>query len=248
MRQQTFSSQAGFEEYGRKTRRGVFLDEMNKVVPWPELEALVRPHYHKGANGRPPVGLSAMLRVYFLQQWFNLSNPCAEDALYESSVLRRFAGVDLGRAPEPDETTILNFRHLLERHELGGRGESPAGAEGHSYHQGHDCGRDHSSCAFLDQKRERRARSPDAPDEEGQPVVLRNKAACGRGREVGHRAFGVFDGGLGCGQAHCWPTCRTARSARQGRRRVSGAGRNHPPGSAAYAGHDLAPDQIQRLY
>jgi IS5 family transposase len=81
---------------------------------------LVQAHYPKGENGRPPVGLSIMLRVYFLQQWFNLSDPGAEEALYESPVLRRFAGVDLGRAPAPDESTILQFRHLLEKHDLGG--------------------------------------------------------------------------------------------------------------------------------
>jgi transposase, IS5 family len=120
VRQQTLASQAGFERYGRKTRREQFLEEMEQVVPWPELEELVRPHYPKGENGRPPVGLSIMLRIYFLQQWFNLSDPGAEDALYESLVLRRFAGVDLGRAPAPDETTILNFRHLLEKQALGG--------------------------------------------------------------------------------------------------------------------------------
>jgi IS5 family transposase len=120
VRQQTLASQAGFERYGRKTRREQFLEEMERVVPWAELEALVRPHYPRGENGRPPVGLSIMLRIYFLQQWFNLSDPGAEDALYESLVLRRFAGVDLGRAPAPDETTILNFRHLLEKHDLGG--------------------------------------------------------------------------------------------------------------------------------
>jgi IS5 family transposase len=120
VRQQTLASQAGFERYGRKTRREQFLEEMEQVVPWPELEELVRPYYPKGENGRPPVGLSIMLRIYFLQQWFNLSDPGAEDALYESAVLRRFAGVDLGRAPAPDETTILNFRHLLEKHDLGG--------------------------------------------------------------------------------------------------------------------------------
>ena len=96
------------------------MEEMERVVPWAELEELVRPHYPKGENGRPPVGLSIMLRIHFLQQWFNLSDPGAEDALYESAVLRRFAGVDLGRAPAPDETTILNFRHLLEAHGLGG--------------------------------------------------------------------------------------------------------------------------------
>ena len=82
---------------------------------------LIEPHYPKAGNGRQPVGLSIMLRVYFLQQWFNLSDPGAEDALYESPVLRRFAGVDLGRAAAPDETTILRFRRLLEEHELCGK-------------------------------------------------------------------------------------------------------------------------------
>ena len=100
--------------------RDSLLDEMEQVVPWAELQGLVEPHYPKGENGRPPVGLSIMLRVYFLQQWFNLSDPGAEEALYESPALRRFAGVDLGRAPAPDESTILQFRHLLEKHDVGG--------------------------------------------------------------------------------------------------------------------------------
>lgn len=120
MRQQTLAGQASFEKYGRKCKREQFLDEMEQVVPWAELQALVEPHYPKGENGRPPVGLSIMLRVYFVQQWFNLSDPGAEEALYESPVLRRFVGVDLGRAPAPDESTILQFRHLLEKHDLGG--------------------------------------------------------------------------------------------------------------------------------
>src|ERR1700751_581953 len=120
MRQQTLAAQTGFEKYGRKTKRERFLEEMEQIVPWAELQALVEPHYPKGENGRPPVGLRIMLRVYFLQQWFNLSDPGAEDALYESPVLRHFVGIDLGRAPVPDESTILGFRHLLEKHELGG--------------------------------------------------------------------------------------------------------------------------------
>jgi len=120
VRQQTLAAQTGFETYGRKSKREQFLDEMEQVVPWAELQALIEPHYPRGENGRPPVGVSIMLRVYFLQQWFNLSDPGAEEALYESPVLRRFAGVDLGRAPAPDESTILQFRHLLERHDLGG--------------------------------------------------------------------------------------------------------------------------------
>jgi len=93
---------------------------MEKVAPWSELEALVRPYYPKGENERPPISLSIMLRIHFLQQWFNLSDPAAEEALYDSPILRRFAGIDLGRAPVPDETTICKFRHLLEEHDLGG--------------------------------------------------------------------------------------------------------------------------------
>jgi IS5 family transposase len=119
MVQQTFASQVGFEKYGRKSRRELFLDEMNQVVPWSELQALVEPHYAKAGLGRRPVGLGIMLRTYFVQQWFNLSDPGVEEAFYESAALRRFAGVDLGVAPAPDETTICRFRHLLEKHRLG---------------------------------------------------------------------------------------------------------------------------------
>src|SRR6202047_3401076 len=120
MRQQSLASQGSFEKYGRKSRRELFLDEMEQVVPWTELEALVEPYYPKAGSGRRPVGLEIMLRVYFVQQWFNLSDPGVEEALYESAALRRFVGVDLGVAPAPDETTICRFRHLLEKHDLGG--------------------------------------------------------------------------------------------------------------------------------
>ena len=120
MKQQSLASQGVFERYGRKSRRELFLDEMEKIVPWTGLEALVRPHYAKAGNGRQPVGLSIMLRTYFVQQWFNLSDPGVEDMLYESPSLRRFVGVDLGMAGAPDETTVLRFRHVLERHDLGG--------------------------------------------------------------------------------------------------------------------------------
>jgi IS5 family transposase len=121
MQQLSLAHQADFQRCTKKTRREQFLEEMDAVMPWAELLALVAPYYSKGETGRKPVGLEIMLRVYFLQQWFNLSDPGAEDALYESAVLRRFAGIDLGRAPAPDETTILNFRHLLEEHELCGQ-------------------------------------------------------------------------------------------------------------------------------
>ena len=118
--QRTLASQSSFEKYGRKSKRELFLDEMDGVVPWPGLLSLVEPYYPKAGNGRQPVGLSIMLRIYFVQQWFNLSDPGMEEALYESAVLRRFVGVDLGVAAAPDETTILRFRHLLEEHDLGG--------------------------------------------------------------------------------------------------------------------------------
>jgi IS5 family transposase len=121
MQQLSLAHQADFQRCTKKTRREQFLEEMDAVMPWAELLALVAPYYSKGETGRKPVGLEIMLRVYFLQQWFALSDPATEDALYESAVLRRFAGIDLGRAPAPDETTILNFRHLLEEHELCGQ-------------------------------------------------------------------------------------------------------------------------------
>ncbi len=120
MGQRTFGSQAMFQKYGRKSRRELFLDEMERIVPWSALCLLVEPHYPKAGNGRRPVGLEIMLRTYFVQQWFNLSDPGVEEALYESPVLQRFVGVDLGAAPAPDETTICRFRHLLEKHDLCG--------------------------------------------------------------------------------------------------------------------------------
>ncbi len=120
MRQATLASQAMFQKYGRKSRRELFLDEMERIVPWSAMCSLVRPHYAKAGNGRRPVGLEIILRTYFVQQWFNLSDPGVEEALYESPVLQRFVGVDLGAAPAPDETTVCRFRHLLEKHDLCG--------------------------------------------------------------------------------------------------------------------------------
>jgi len=111
----------GFERYAKKTRRAQFLEEMELVVPWAELGALIEPHYPKPGNGRPPVGVERMLRIYFLQQWFNLSDPAVEEALYDSVVMREFVGIDLGQEPVPDETTVCKFRHLLEEHQIGGQ-------------------------------------------------------------------------------------------------------------------------------
>lgn len=116
---QTTLAEGGFEKYAKTTRRAVFLEEMDRVVPWAELCALIEPHYPKAGNGRPPIGLERMLRLHFLQHWFNLSDPGLEDALYDSNAMRQFAGIDLGREPVPDETTVCKFRHLLERNNLG---------------------------------------------------------------------------------------------------------------------------------
>jgi IS5 family transposase len=112
---------SGFEKYAKTTRRAHFLAEMERVVPWGDLCALIEPVYPKPGNGRPPVGLERMLRIYFLQHWFNLSDPAVEEALYESASMRAFVGIDLGREPAPDETTVCKFRHLLERNDLGTR-------------------------------------------------------------------------------------------------------------------------------
>jgi transposase, IS5 family len=118
MRQTTLAS-AGFERFGKTTRRAAFLAEMDRMVPWKDLCRLIEPVYPKPGNGRPPVGLERMLRIYFIQQWFNLSDPGVEEALYDSAAMRGFVDIDLGREPAPDETTVCKFRHLLEQHDLG---------------------------------------------------------------------------------------------------------------------------------
>ncbi len=109
-----------FEKYGRKSRKELFLDAMNEVVPWSELETLIEPYYPKPPHGGRPPTLSIMLRIFFVQQWFKVSDAGIEEVLYDSDALRRFAGVDLARAPAPDVTAVSRFRHLLEAHELGG--------------------------------------------------------------------------------------------------------------------------------
>ena len=118
MRQKTFSS-IGFAVHHKQTRRERFLGEMEIVVPWSQLCALIEPHYPAGDRGRPPIGVERMLRIYFLQQWFNLSDPQAEDCIYDSAAMRGFAGIDLGLEAGPDETTICKFRHLIESKGLG---------------------------------------------------------------------------------------------------------------------------------
>ena len=111
----------GFEAFAKKTRRSEFLATMNRVLPWADLVALITPHYAKvpSGAGRRPIGCERMLRIYFLQQWFALSDPMVEESLYDSRSMREFVGIDLGCEGAPDETTILKFRHLLEQHRLG---------------------------------------------------------------------------------------------------------------------------------
>jgi transposase, IS5 family len=120
MKQMTLASNE-FEQFRKPTRREKFLAEMNTVVPWAELVAVIEPHYPKvtSVGGRPAVGLERMLRIHCLQLWFNLSDPAVEEALYDSRAMRAFVAIDLGREPVPDETTVMRFRHLLEQHRLG---------------------------------------------------------------------------------------------------------------------------------
>jgi IS5 family transposase len=114
------SSLTGFEKYTKKTRKELFLEEMERIIPWSDLTQALKPYYPDPTGpGRRPKGLERMLRIYFMQHWFNLSDPGMEEALYDSRVMRDFAGIDLGEDPAPDESTILKFRHLLEAKNMG---------------------------------------------------------------------------------------------------------------------------------
>lgn len=118
MNRQMSFAQSEYAGKKKVTRREKFLGEMERVVPWARLVALIEPHYPKGERGRPPVGLERMLRIYFLQQWYTLADEALEDALYDSQALRSFAGIDLSVEQVPDATTLLKFRRLLEKHDL----------------------------------------------------------------------------------------------------------------------------------
>lgn len=121
MKKQLSLSMTGYFDKGKKTRREVFLAEMEQALPWQRLREVIEPHYPKGtgaAGGRPALPLERMLRIYCLQQWYNLSDPGAEEALYDSITMRQFAGIRSDDDVIPDESSILNFRRLLERHSL----------------------------------------------------------------------------------------------------------------------------------
>src|SRR5690606_14277884 len=117
MSQLSFSD-AEFHAKRKVTSREKFLAEMERAIPWKVFAALVEPHYPKPGNGRRPYPLEVMLRIHFMQQWFNLSDPAMEEALYDSTSIRNFAKLSLTRGSVPDETTILHFRHLLEKHNI----------------------------------------------------------------------------------------------------------------------------------
>ena len=119
MKQMTLAAAKGFEKHNRATRKAEFLARMESLMPWAEFCTVIEPHYPKAGNGRPPVGLERMLRMYCVANWFNLSDEACEDALYDVPVFREFCRIDLGRERVPDATTLLNFRHLLEAHDLG---------------------------------------------------------------------------------------------------------------------------------
>ena len=122
MKQKSFATLGqgiGFEKYGRATRKARFLSRMETLVPWAEFCAIIEPHYPKAGDGRPPVGLERMLRMYFIANWFNLADEACEDALHDIALFRAFCHIDLGEQRVPDATTLLGFRHLVEKHKLG---------------------------------------------------------------------------------------------------------------------------------
>lgn len=119
MKQVTLAAGTGFEMHARPTRKAEFLAKMDTLMPWLELCALVEPSYPKAGNGRPPIGLERMLRMYWVANWFNLADEACEDAMYDIPVFREFCGFDLGRERIPDATTLLKFRHLLEGNDFG---------------------------------------------------------------------------------------------------------------------------------
>ena len=165
MHQPTFAT-VEFEQKKRKTRRERFLERLESLVPWEELEARIEPHYPRAGRGRRPYPLAVMLRIHCVQLCYNLSDPAMEDLLYEAESVRRFCGLTLSEAI-PDESTILHFRHLLERHDLGTalfetinappRSSRPAPA------RGHDRGRHHYRGASVDEEPPARTRPGDAP-------------------------------------------------------------------------------------
>ncbi len=161
MSQMSFSD---FEYAGKRkqTRRERFLAEMEQVVPWSGLVALIEPHYPKAGGGRKPYPLETMLRIHLLQNWFSLSDPAMEEALYEITSMRQFARLTLS-APIPEDTTTVNFRHLLEKHQLAagilGNHKQLSARQGPVVAPGHHCRRHYHPRTQFDQEQGRQTRS-----------------------------------------------------------------------------------------
>ena len=177
----TLAMAKGFEVHGRATRKAEFLARMEALVPWAQFCAVIEPHYPKAGNGRPPVGLERMLRMYLVANWFNLGDEVCEDALYDIPAFRDFCRIDLGRERVPDATTLLNFRQLLENHQIGAALFAKVGelllAHGMKLSGGHHRGYHADRRAAVDQEPGAKPRSGDAPKQERQPVVLRHEVA-----------------------------------------------------------------------
>lgn len=188
MKQLTLSTTNGFDKHSRATRKAAFLARMERLMPWAEFCALIEPHYPKAGNGRPPVGLERMLRMYCIANWFNLSDEACEDALYDVPVFREFCRIDLGQARAPDATTLLHFRHLLEANHLGAARFAKIGelllANGMKLSVG-TIGRYADRRTTLGQEQGQEMRPRNAPDQEKQRLALRHEVAHWHGQQDG---------------------------------------------------------------
>src|SRR6266851_7111893 len=193
MQRQGSFSQAEYAGKKKQTRRDQFLAEMERVVPWARLVKRLQPLYPKGERGRPPIGLERMLRIYFLQQWYGLADAALEDALYDSQALRGFAGIELNCDPVPDATTLLKFRHWLERHDLTRVLFDEVGAlleeRGLLMRQGTIVDATIIAAPPSTKNKKQSPRSGDASDQEGQPVAFRDEGACRGGCRLGSGAY-----------------------------------------------------------
>jgi len=166
----------GLDLTTKRTRNREFLEEMNRVVPWASLVALMAPFASEGRRGRPPFAVESMLRIHFMQQWFTLSDPAMEEALHDVPLFREFAGLDNWNLRLPDESTILRFRHLLEKHKLAEQIFAERNAllreKGLMLRAGTHRGCNADSGPDVDQKQQWRERPADAPNEERQRMVF----------------------------------------------------------------------------
>jgi transposase, IS5 family len=239
MRQVTLAT-AGFDRYAKTTRRARFLAEMEQVVPWPALCTLIAPFYAKPGNGRPPIGVERMLRIDFLQQWFNLSEPGVEEALYAWQAMRRFVGIDLGREPAADETTMCRFRHLLEEHDLGRRRfdevQQHLAAKGRKIATGTIVGATIIN-APSSTKNAAKARDPEMHQtKKGNQRYFAMKAHLGIDSRNQADPFGGSDTGQCCRQPGLARPAARQGDPRLGRSGLSRPARHDPPERAAGAG------------